>query len=169
MPLEIEWKFVVARIPALPRGAPETTDQGYFCGGAGVPSIRVRLKGRTGAMRGTLDVKAEVPGSRREGGPQVCREFAYEVPVADAEELLPLAPWRIRKRRWTLASGIELDVFDGPHAGLVVAEMEVSQGAPAPPPPPGWEWRDVSADARYVNRALAEMGVPGDAPLCRVG
>jgi CYTH domain-containing protein len=169
MALEIEWKFVVTRLPALPEGAPETIDQGYFCGGAGVPAVRVRLKGRDGALKGTLDVKAEVPGSRHEGGPQVCREFAYAIPAADAEELLPLAAWRIRKRRWTLPSGIELDVFDGPHRGLVVAEMEVPEGTPAPPPPPGWEWRDVSSDVRYVNRMLAELGTPPDAPRCRTG
>lgn len=169
MALEIEWKFVVTRLPALPAAESETIDQGYFSGGVGVPAVRVRLKERSGARKGSLDVKAEVPGSRREGAPQTCREFVYAIPAADAEELLPLAPWRIRKRRWTLPSGLELDVFEGPHAGLVVAELEVAEGTPAPPPPPGWEWRDVSADPRYVNRVLAEHGVPADAPRCRIG
>ncbi|MCE9634496.1 MAG: hypothetical protein K8T90_02220 [Planctomycetes bacterium] len=171
MPLEIEWKFVVTRLPALPDGAPVRIDQGYFCGGAGVPAVRVRLKTGPGdsPARGTIDVKAEVPGSRREGSPQTCREFAYAIPAADAAELLPLAPWRISKRRWVLPSGIELDVFDGPHAGLVVAELEVSEGTPAPAAPEGWAWRDVSSDPRYVNRMLAEHGVPADAPRCRIG
>ena len=127
--------------------------------------MRVRLKAGTG----TIDVKAEIPGSNRPGSPQTCAEYTYVIPASDARELLPLAPWRILKRRWKLPSGIELDVFDGPHEGLVVAELEVEEGTPAPPAPAGWEWREVSSDRRYVNRALAEHGVPAGAPRCRIG
>lgn len=164
MALEIEWKFVVRRIPALPGGPGSRIVQGYLSP-AGGPAVRVRL--RDG--RGTLDVKAEVAGTRVPGSPQVCREFMYPIPADDAAELLALAPWRVEKTRWDVPGGIELDVFDGPHAGLVVAECEVPEGTPAPPPPEGWEWTDVSSDVRYANRALAELGVPPDAPRCRVG
>jgi adenylate cyclase len=125
----------------------------------------VRLRG----AKGTLDVKAEVAGARGAGRPQVCREFTYDIPRADAEELLALAPWRIEKTRWEGPDGIELDVFEGPHAGLVLAELEVDDPSQRPAAPAGWEWRDVSHDVRYVNRALAEFGVPADAPRCVFG
>jgi CYTH domain-containing protein len=164
MALEIEWKFVVTRLPSLPPGPGVRIEQGYFTT-AGPTAVRVRLKDG----RGSVDFKAEVPGTRAAGAPQTCREFIYPVPAGDAAELLALAPWRISKTRWNLPGGIELDVFEGPQAGLVVAEAEVPEGTPAPPPPPGWEWRDVSSDVRYVNRALAELGVPPDAPRCRIG
>lgn len=164
MATEIEWKFVVTRLPAPPAGRSERIDQGYFTGAAG-PAVRVRLRG----ARASLDVKGEVAGSRAAGSPQTCHEFVYEIPRADAEELVELAPWRIAKTRWYVGDGIELDVFEGPHAGLVMAEAEVAVGTPAPSPPAGWEWRDVSSDVRYVNRALAEHGLPADAPRCRIG
>ena len=164
MPLEIEWKFVVTRLPAIPAAGGETIDQGYFNAAQG-PAVRVRLKGG----KATLDVKAEVAGTRGPGGPQVCREFVYAIPREDAEQLLALAPWRIRKTRHRVAGGIELDVFEGPHAGLVIAEIEVPERGDVPAPPPGWEWTDVSSDVRYVNRMLAEHGVPAGAPRCRVG
>ena len=163
MAIEIEWKFVVTRLPSEPAGRSERIDQGYFGGGG--PAVRVRLRG----ARASIDVKAEVPGSRAAGSPQTCREFVYEIPRADAEELVTLAPWRIAKTRWYVAGGIELDVFEGPHAGLVLAEVEVAAGTPAPSPPHGWEWCDVSSDVRYVNRSLAEHGLPADAPRCRIG
>lgn len=164
MPVEIEWKFAVERLPGIPATGGETIDQGYFNAAHG-PAVRVRLKG----AKASIDVKAEVPGTRGAGGPQVCREYAYAIPPADAAELLALAPWRIRKTRHRLPGGIELDVFEGPHAGLVVAEIEVEDLGSAPAAPPGWTWRDVSSDVRYVNRMLAEHGVPADAPRCRVG
>lgn len=174
MALEIEWKFLVTRLPAAPDrlgGRAVRIEQGYFSA-AGGPAVRVRLKDG----KGSLDVKAEVPGTRAAGSPQVCREYCYPIPAAEAAELLALAPWRVTKTRYVFADGIELDVFDGPHAGLVLAELEIpapcadetqatcpdgSRARPVPPAPPaGWEWRDVSSDLRYVNRALAEHGVP---------
>jgi adenylate cyclase len=169
MPIEIEWKFVVVRMPApaalatRPGVVTEAIDQGYFSA-EGAPAVRVRTKG----AKASLDVKAAVPPApgAPAGGPQVCREFQYAIPRADAEALLLLAPWRIRKTRHTLPDGLEVDVFEGPHAGLVVAEMEVAEAGAAPSPPAGWEWRDVSQDIRYVNRAMAQHGVPPDAPRC---
>lgn len=162
MALEVEWKFAVERMPPVPAGTPsERIEQGYF-GGADGPAVRVRIKG----AKTTLEVKAEVPGRRGPGAPQVCREFVYAIPAGDAAALLALAPWRVVKTRFALPGGIELDVFEGVHAGLVVAECEVPDGTPAPPPPPGFVWRDVSSDVRYVNRALAENGMPEGAPRC---
>jgi adenylate cyclase len=164
MALEIEWKFVVLRMPARPRGRGVTIDQGYFSVEGG-PAVRVRRKGR----ETTLDVKAPASKGRRRGRPVASREFVYDVPAADAASLLRVAPFRIRKQRHVLASGLEVDVFEGRHRGLVLAEMEVKRAGRPPEPPEGWAWRDVSHDARYSNRAMAEHGLPRGAPRCRFG
>jgi adenylate cyclase len=164
MALEIEWKFVVIAMPARPAGDGVPIEQGYFSPQDG-PAVRVRVKG----AKSSLDVKAELPGSRGKGSPQQCREFVYPIPRKDADELLALAHWRIKKTRYRLRSGLEVDFFEGPHEGLVLAELEVEKAGPPPEAPRGWTWRDVSHDHRYVNRALAEDGVPASAPRCRFG
>jgi len=160
MPLEIEWKFVVTRLPKEALEAEfEPIRQGYI---AGDPvAVRVRRIGN----RAELAIKAPPPAGASVRGPLARREFQYTIPVAEAEELLELCSWVVLKRRARLAGGIELDVFEGRHAGLVLAEIETDQPGDMPEPPSGWEWRDVSHDVRYSNRSLAEHGLPEGCPL----
>ena len=160
MALEIEWKLLVTHLPALPDFAGVRIDQGYL-DADGRPSVRARVKGD----RGFLNLKAEVEGTRREGVPQTCHEFDYEIPLADAEQLLELSRHRVEKTRYVFPNGLELDVFHGRHAGLVVAELEVEEGAPPPSEPEGWRWQDVSSDRRFSNRWLAEHGLPDGVQL----
>jgi adenylate cyclase len=52
-----------------------------------------------------------------------------------------------------------VDVFDGPLAGLVIAEVEL----PAPDHPlriPPWAVREVTHDHAYANAALASASAP---------
>jgi CYTH domain-containing protein len=119
--------------------------------------------------RGFLTIKAGMPGGTGKG-PSRRMEFEYEIPARDAKALVQMSPLRVEKKRYLLDGGIELDVFEGPHEGLVIAEVEVEDGdAPAPEPPDGWEWIDVSGDLCYSNRALAEHGTPNDAPRAAIG
>jgi len=116
-----------------------------------------------GGLKGgkaTLNLKSRIEERTAEGAPQTCHEFEYEIPRGDGERLLELARCTIAKMRYVMPDGLELDVFEGRHAGLVMAEMEVAEGTPCPHPPPGWEWRDVSHDPRYSNRWMAEHGIP---------
>ena len=159
MALEIEWKLFVTRLPALPQVPSRSIVQGYF-DPDGRPAIRVRLKDG----KATLNFKHPLENARQPGGPQQCHEFEYSIPDEDGEALLELARHRIGKRRYLLPSGIELDVFEGPHAGLIVAELEVEEAGDAPTPPQGWEWTDVSSDVRFSNRWMAENGIPDGAP-----
>lgn len=165
MPLEIEWKFLVTRLPAPLDGPHDDVEQGYLC--AGSPGVRVRVM----SGRGFLTIKGSPLASAPEGepGPVVRPEFEYEIPLADAHELLAMTSLRVTKRRYWLPNSIEVDVFDGPLAGLIVAEYETETPGPPPPPPPGWEWRDVSLDKRYTNRSLAESGLPADCVKAVVG
>ena len=65
----------------------------------------------------------------------------------------------ISKTRYRIPYGsytIELDLFHGRHAGLVIAEVEFPSTAEANLfIPPDWIGADVSADPRYRNLALS--------------
>ncbi|MES1944346.1 adenylate cyclase [Salinisphaera sp. PC39] len=149
MAVEIERKFLVSG-----DGWREEADagrvlrQGYLCG-PGPASVRVRVDGE----RAELNIKAAVIGASR-------AEYEYPVPLADAEAMLaelcvypPLSKTRYLVRRgghvW------EIDEFDGANAGLVVAEIELSDPDEAFERPP-WLGREVTAERRYYNQALAE-------------
>lgn len=155
MAVEIEWKLLVTRMPDLGDVPGTRIVQGYLDADAR-PTVRVRLKGG----KATLNLKSRIEERTAEGSPQTCHEFEYEIPRGDGERLLELARCTIAKTRYVMPEGLELDVFEGRHAGLVMAEMEVAEGTPCPQPPPGWEWRDVSHDPRYSNRWMAEHGIP---------
>ncbi len=163
MGMEIEWKFLVMRLPAVPASGGLAIHQAYLS--EGEPVVRVRTKG----TRAFLTIKAQAGDGATPGSPARRLEFEYEIPVPDAEQLIALAPWRLLKTRYHLTGGIELDVFEGRLAGLVLAELEVKEAGTAPSPPEGWEWLDVSHDARFTNRQLAEHGMPTDCPNLVVG
>lgn len=91
-------------------------------------------------------------------------EFEYAIPAAEAEEMLTLlcAGRSLAKTRHDVPiDGLvwEVDVFEGPLAGLVIAELELPDGAHAPTLPP-WVGREITGDARYANAALASAAAP---------
>ena len=157
MAVEIEWKFVVTRMAPLPPCRFVAIRQGYL--NEGSPVVRARMKGSTGF----ISIKA--PLGSPDGGPARRLEFEYEIPANEAEQLIRLCRLRTEKTRYLMPNGLEVDVFEGVHRGLVVAELEVEDGTPSPTPPEGWEWIDVSTNGRYTNRSLAEFGLPEDVPL----
>ena len=145
MALEIERKFLVDRrkLYKLNFFSEEKISQGYL---SRRPTVRVRLTD----TRAFLTVKSSTKGISRQ-------EFEYEIPTADAEELLKLCGRKVLKkyRRKVEYGGHvwELDFFMGRHAGLIVAEVELS----SPDEPldlPDWVTREVSGDARYFNANL---------------
>ncbi len=97
------------------------------------------------------------------GGERGRDEFQYPVPLPEAVEMLPFAIGRvIEKTRCHVTHGgylYEVDVFGGPLAGLVIAELEthddVSRGQL-----PNWIGREVTDDPRYYNAALALGSIP---------
>ncbi len=90
------------------------------------------------------------------------QEFEYPIPVPDALALMKLAMGRpVSKRRHTVPAdpgAWEIDVFEGEHAGLVLAEIELPHGD-ADFARPDWLGKEVTGDARYYNTTLA--GVSG--------
>ncbi len=148
MGVEIERKFLV-RGDGWRAGADGGTrlEQGYL---STDPDrvVRVRVAGDVAR----LTVKGRGPS------PDVRPEFEYDIPVAEARELLGLCAGAvIRKTRHRLPAGDltwEIDVFEGAHDGLVLAEIEL----PSPDTAfarPDWLGEDVTADPAYTNAELS--------------
>ena len=91
----------------------------------------------------------------------VRREYESEIFEQCFDALWPLTEGRrIFKTRHRIPYGahtIELDVFGGHLAGLIVAEIEFSAVEVAESfMPPSWLGQEVTNDLRYRNHALAE-------------
>jgi len=123
--------------------------QGYLASSKEL-AVRIRRK----RDRAILTIK----GAARGAG-LARREFEYDVPVEDAEILLSeLCPaGRVSKTRHLVDFGgltWEVDVFDGPNAPLVIAEVELSSEDEVFEAP-DWVGEEVSHDERYLNAYLA--------------
>lgn len=138
MNVEIERKFLVKS--EAWRGLAEGVRfrQGYLqthpC------TVRVRTEGE----RGVLTIKGQTRGFSRE-------EFEYEIPRGDADRMLDTLalPSLIDKIRYKIPyQGFvwEVDEFLGDNAGLVVAEIELSDEGQAFERP-GWIGEEVTATA----------------------
>jgi adenylate cyclase len=147
MPIEIERKFLL-RSDAWRALADAGTRyrQGYLAI-TDRGNVRVRCSGQ----RAFLTIKGRAQGTGR-------AEFEYEIPVADAEEMLSnlcIQPI-IDKTRYLVRVGEllwEIDEFHGENEGLIVAEVELKRpDQPVDPPP--WIGREVTGESRYYNASL---------------
>ncbi|CAK6701732.1 Inorganic triphosphatase [Synechococcus sp. CBW1107] len=128
--------------------------QGYLQASADGVTVRVRLEDERDegakAARAWLTLKATVTAVTR-------AEFEYEIPVADARQLLGLASASLHKERYGLdLPGGEwvLDVFEGENSPLVVAEVELEREEQALVLPP-WCHREITGLGELSNAALA--------------
>jgi CYTH domain-containing protein len=151
--VEIERKFLVDHLPPQ-MGAGEPIDQGYLAIAADGVEVRIRRRGSAT----TLTVKS---------GPGMVRtEEELAIDERRFASLWALTEGRrVSKTRHLVAleGGLtaELDVYDGAHEGLLTAEIEFpSVEASEAFSPPGWLGRELTADDRYANQALALHGVP---------
>lgn len=128
--------------------------QGYICSGRG-RTVRVRIRDAQGFI--TIKGPSDVGGLARS-------EFEYEIPLADANELMKLCePGVIDKTRWLVRSGnfvFEVDEFHGDNAGLVMAEVELTT-VDDQPVLPHFIGKEVTGDRRYYNSQLRSN------PYCR--
>jgi len=153
MAIEIEHKFLI-RSDAW-RDAVDVSvrmGQAYLASEANV-TVRTRIAGDTA----WLTLKGRPSAGTQEGLAQL--EFEYEIPVADAAEIIAeLADSSvIDKTRHTLQhAGHEwvIDEFHGDNEGLIVAEIEL-QSETETFEVPDWAGPNVTADYRYRNKFLA--------------
>lgn len=149
MAIEQERRFLV-RGP-FPKTDGVAISQGYLST-AKERTVRVRTMGGNAF----ITVKGQTDGAGRR------LEFEYEIPIADAREMMGLcAPYPIEKTRYTVNdSGVswEVDEFHGHNQGLVIAEIEGTDDviARAIATRPTWLGEDVTTSFEYANARLAE-------------
>lgn len=148
MAQEIERKFLVSGDGWR---ALETSSallrQGYLSSNAKA-TVRVRSKNDD---RAVITLKGAAQGITRS-------EFEYDIPIEDAREMLAMAePHVLEKRRHIVPFGgltWEIDVFEGRHAGLVLAEVEL-ESEDQVVELPDWIGEEVTHDDRYYNASLS--------------
>ena len=150
MALEIERKYLVLD-DSYTREAFSSYHlvQGYICRQTG-KTVRVRIRDKQGFIT--------IKGPSLDGG--LSRyEFEQEIPLADAQQLMKLCELGvIDKTRWLVKSDkhvFEVDEFHGDNEGLVVAEVELSNGTESFEKP-HFIGEEVTGDRRYYNAQLCQ-------------
>uniref|UniRef100_A0A832M316 CYTH domain-containing protein n=1 Tax=Oscillatoriales cyanobacterium SpSt-402 TaxID=2282168 RepID=A0A832M316_9CYAN len=149
MGIEIERKFLVAGDGWRALGKGVAYRQGYITSSK-EKTVRVRIVGE----QGFLTIKGTTQGIARS-------EFEYAIPIQDAQEMLETLCDRpfIKKIRYKVEwDGLlwEIDEFEGENAGLILAEVELTDADQAINLPE-WIGADVSHDPRYYNANLAKF------------
>lgn len=158
MGIEIERKFLVTgdewRMSSTGSAA---LRQGYLSTSAKA-TVRIRVLDDS---RAVLTLKGPTDGISR-------AEFEYAVPLDEGRALLEMSrPNVVEKRRYLVPHGgltWEVDVFEGAHEGLIMAEVELASADQSFELPP-WAGMEVSHDDRYANASLSRNpGVPAVDP-----
>ena len=151
--MEIERKFLVPELPQdYDKWPCRLIEQGYLCTD---PVMRVR--------RDNDDYYLTYKGR----GMLVREEYNLPLTKEAYDHLLPKADGVvISKRRYVIPiknseRSIELDLFDAPFEGLVIAEVEFGSVEEAEAfVPPAWFGEDVTDDPRYHNSYLSSGAMP---------
>jgi adenylate cyclase len=143
---EIERKFLVRGNTWRGQDGGKRYRQGYL---STVKERTVRV--RTTGDKGFITIKGESVGATRS-------EYEYEIPLADANEMLDRLCERplIEKTRYRVShEGLawEIDEFEGDNRGLIIAEVELKDETQSVTLP-GWIGQEVTGDPRYFNANL---------------
>lgn len=144
MGLEIERKFLVDKKlwAEIEKPEGEIIKQGYL-----LKSFEKTIRVRTKNKKGYLTIKGATEGITR-------KEYEYEIPKAEADELLnDFCNRFIEKTRYCINhSGKiwEVDEFKSPNKGLILAEIELLT-ADEIFEKPNWITKEVSDDPQYFN------------------
>ncbi|MDQ8004945.1 MAG: CYTH domain-containing protein [Pedobacter sp.] len=150
MAIEIEHKYLVSASAwgKITDTEPVQIRQGYL---QIDPNKTIRV--RTKANQGFITIKGKTKGASR-------LEFEYEIPIADANELLDKFCSNLieKMRHYVIHNGKtwEVDVFSGLNAGLIVAEIELTSEEETYTLP-SWVTENVTNDVKYANSNLAIM------------
>ena len=146
MGIEIERKFLVQG------DSWRSAEAVYYCQGYLNSSKERTVRVRAAGESGYITIKGATQGATRV-------EFEYEVPLADAKELLALCegPLIEKYRRKISYENFtwEVDEFLGDNLGLVVAEIELESEQQLFAKP-DWVAQEVTEDARYYNSNLVK-------------
>ena len=150
MAKEIERKFLVKDQSFMSMaGKVDRIEQGYVSLRPG-GTVRVRIKND----RAYLTVKGLNKGAVRD-------EWEYEIPMTDAREMVDRVTEGIviKKLRYNVdyqGRKWEVDVFEGVHQGLILAEVEL-ESADASIELPPFIGDEVTGNPQYYNSVLSGM------------
>ena len=155
MKVEIERKYLVSDDGWREHATIRSVFRQAYMTVAGDRTVRVRT---IDDRRATLTVKVRT-------GPMQRDEFEYDLPYCEA---LKLIRHRIgvvvEKTRYDVAYGghvWEIDVYEGAHRGLIVAEIEL-RDASDECPLPVWLGREITGEQMYSNQIWALDGERGE-------
>jgi len=146
---EIERKFLIKKLPEnLAKFPHDEIMQGYLAVAPGGVQVRLRKKGAIRSL------------TFKRGGRKAREEREIRLTADQFEALWPATMGRrLTKVRYEVPwkeHTIEIDIYDGRHHGLVVAEVEFpNEKACASFEPPDWMGEEVTGKSRYSNVALA--------------
>jgi adenylate cyclase len=146
---EIERKFLLRRLPEQLNGSRHyVIKQGYLATESAGRQVRLRKKGKIA----TLTFKVGRGSHREEREIRLSpKQFAALWPGTAGRRL---SKWRYEIPWKNLL--IEIDVYRGKHAPLVVAEVEFPDRVSCRKfKPPSWFGREVTGEKRYSNVRLA--------------
>jgi CYTH domain-containing protein len=153
MAKEIERKFLVTSDDWRGQADAKIAIRQFYLAAVDDRSFRVRIRDGGSAV-----LTAKFGAHERERD-----EFEYPIPLADAEEMQGFAVGLVieKTRHEVRHNGYvyEVDVFAGPLAGLVIAELETSDDVPAAKLP-RWLGREVTGESAFYNASLARNGLP---------
>jgi adenylate cyclase len=152
-PVEIERKWLVQDLPDVSEHQGKEITQGYLA--LATDGTEVRLRQTDGKFFQTVKSK----------GGLVRAEIEVELSKAQFEALWgATAGRRLEKTRYVkqwAGKNVEIDVYHGSLAGLIVAEVEFpSASASAQFAPPPWFGTEITEDTQYKNVNLALHGRP---------
>lgn len=157
---ERRWLVHPDRRPSLD-GAPHIRIEDRY-----IEGTRMRLRSMTDSASGTVSLKL---GKKYETGDPLARPMVTTYLSRAEYDLLMTLPARpVAKRRYEVSEAahlFSLDLFEGPLAGLELAEIEwPDDTALRALDPPGWAAREVTTDPRYEGGSLAHTGMPKENP-----
>ncbi|SDA50724.1 CYTH domain-containing protein [Mesorhizobium qingshengii] len=150
---EVERKFLVSSTAWRNLAEADIRIRQFYLAAAPGRTVRIRISDGASAK---LTLKFGSRARERD-------EFEYSIPLAEAEEMLAFAIGRVieKTRHHVRHRGYlyEVDVFGGPLAGLVVAELETPEDVPDEMLP-DWLGREVTGESKFYNASLALGGIP---------
>jgi adenylate cyclase len=147
--LEIERKFLIRKLPrALERFPHREIAQGYLAVGRDRAHVRLRRQGRVCTL------------TFKRGPAQAREEREIRLDPAQFAVLWPATVGaRLTKKRYHVPwknFTIEIDIYRGSNAGLIVAEVEFPDAQTCHSfRPPAWLGDEVTGASRYSNVKLA--------------
>lgn len=147
---EIERKYLVSQNDFIPKATKSESMVQAYLSKDPERTVRVRIQGERACI--TIKGKSDDEGLSR-------FEWEKDIPISEAKALLKLAlPYPVEKTRyWVPYKGqlFEVDVFEGQHKGLVIAELELTD-VKQEVHLPKWCGKEVTGKKEYYNAYLSE-------------